>query len=178
MSRRGVKVGVLAVIVCVAVFGAACAKHSSALPAEPAADQPPDPCHLLTADQIAAATGESVVGPRSSPLANTGHRECDWTSQGKQVLGLDVSTKASIAALNCKCTPVSDKGSHQAVPGLGDSATITATSLPSTVLMVEVGTTTVGLTIWKASDPQVVASAETLGRDIVQALGSPPNASP
>jgi hypothetical protein len=178
VARRGVRVGGIVVIVCLAVFGAACAKHSSALPAEPAADQPPDPCHLLTADQIAAATGESVVGPRSSPLANTGHRECDWASGGKQVLGLDVSTKASIAALDCTCTPVSDRGSHQAVPGLGDSATITSTSLPSTVLTVGVGTTTVDLTLWKASDAQVVTSAETLGRDIVHALASPPKASP
>jgi hypothetical protein len=178
VSERVSKLGVLVVIVWLAMFGAACANHSAALPAEPAADQPPDPCHLLTADQIAASTGESAAGSRSAPLAKTGFRECEWTSHGVEAVALSVSTRASIAALGCKCTPASDKGVSQAVAGLGDSATITATPLPSTVLRVTVGTTTAYLTLWTASNPHVDSSAETLGHDILNALKSPPKASP
>lgn len=160
----------VAVLLPVIVFyAAACGSQGKALPPEPSADQPPDACGLLTSAEVGAAIKTTgLTAPTHSGLANTGYRTCEWSRDGTSVAALETSTTRSIAALGCRCTPTDPPS--VTVAGLGDSARLSRVSGDSS-LTVEVGATTITVSVF-SDDEQLASDAATaLARNAVTALG-------
>jgi hypothetical protein len=68
----------------------------------PAVSQPPDPCHLLTADEVTSTIGGTVNDPGTAALADSsnGMRTCGWAVENSWSGGaaLSIMTTASQAA--------------------------------------------------------------------------------
>jgi hypothetical protein len=125
-----VGVGVIAAIV-VPVRARHTAEHAFYYPfgVLPAAVQPPDPCTLLTDEEVSQAAGQKMISHPPSLLADPkkGVRACFWfAEQGSGLFSLSLSTPQALAATGASgdLRGYFDKLPKDAtpVPGVGEDA--------------------------------------------------------
>lgn len=101
--------------------------------AVPADAQPPDPCTLLSLDEIRQVTGQGAAQPDASKPADpfTGQRNCIWTTTTHELfISLTLFTDRSIAAAPQNGFPetltrlfnATDAAPHTDVPDVGTAA--------------------------------------------------------
>jgi hypothetical protein len=73
----------------------------------PVASQPPDPCHVLTTDEVTAILRRTAYDPGTAALADSsgGSRACSWAIEGSWSGGASLTIMTAVSQAESKASP-------------------------------------------------------------------------